>query len=84
MRVGGQEMSQLKFKVVGEQAINCSGCEQRIDNALQRLDGVQKVEASFQTQEVTVEIDDSKLTPGQVRTKLDQLGYEAAFAEETV
>jgi copper chaperone len=77
-------MARKTFKVVGDQKIHCASCEQRIDIALHRLEGVQEVEASFRTQEVTVEIDDSKLTPDQVRAKLEQLGYEASFAEETV
>jgi copper chaperone len=71
-------MARTTFKVVGDQKIHCAGCEQRIDNALHRLEGVREVEASFQTQEVTVIIDETKLSPEQVRAKLEQLGYHAA------
>lgn len=71
-------MAQVKFKVVGENKMNCGGCEQRVGNALHRLEGVRDVEASFQTQEVTVNIDESKLRGEQVRDKLRQLGYEAS------
>lgn len=70
-------MEQTTFKVIGDQKIHCAGCEQRIGNALRRLDGVQDVKASFKTQEVAVTIDDAKLSPERVQTKLEQLGYEA-------
>jgi copper chaperone CopZ len=73
-------MAQTTFKVTGETKIHCASCEQRVDRALSGLDGVSDVKASFQTQEVTVTIDDAKLTPEQVREKLEQLGYETSAA----
>ncbi len=66
------------FKVVGEQTIHCAGCEQRIGNALKRVPGVEGVQASHRTQDVSVEIDSAQVGPDQVRTKLEQLGYEVA------
>jgi copper chaperone CopZ len=75
-------MATTTFKVTGETEIHCASCEQRIDRALQRLDGVRDVKSSFQTQEVTVTTDDAKLSPDQVRARLEQLGYEAAPERE--
>ncbi len=66
----------LGFKVVGEQTIHCAGCEQRIGNALKRVPGVQDVQASHQTQEVRATIDPTRADAGQVRAKLEQLGYQ--------
>lgn len=71
-------MAQMTFKVVGENKMHCGGCEQRVDNALHRLEGVGEVQASFQTQEVTVTIDESKLSADQVRERLEQLGYKTS------
>jgi copper chaperone CopZ len=71
-------MAKTTFKVTGEAKIHCASCEQRIDRGLRRLDGVRDVKASFQTQEVTVTTDDAKISPDQVRARLEQLGYEAA------
>jgi copper chaperone CopZ len=71
-------MAKTTFKVIGETKLHCASCEQRIDRALQRLDGVRDVKASFQTQEVTVTSDDAKVSPEQVRARLEQLGYESA------
>ena len=64
------------FTVTGEQKIHCEGCEQRIDRALRRLAGVQDVEASAQSQRVIVEMDLEQVSPGQVRERLEMLGYE--------
>jgi copper chaperone CopZ len=59
-------MAKTTFKVTGETKIHCASCEQRIDSGLRRLIGVSDVKAGFQTQEVTVSIDDAKLSPEQV------------------
>ena len=77
-------MAQVRFKVEGENKMHCAGCEQRVDNALHRLEGVGEVRASFQTQEVTVTIDESKVSAEQVRERLEQLGYVAAPQGEPV
>ncbi len=69
-------MTETTFKVTGEQKIHCAGCEQRISNALKRLDGIQDVQASLQTQQVAVKIDPARVNPEQVRSRLEQLGYE--------
>jgi copper chaperone CopZ len=68
----------VELKVTGGAQINCAGCEQRIDNALRRLPGVEEVHASAQTQQVRVRFDPDRLQPAQVQAKLAQLGYEVA------
>jgi copper chaperone len=66
----------MHVTVTGEQQIHCAGCEERIRRALRRLPGVQAVEASAETQQVTVVIDPGRASPDQVRAKLEQLGYQ--------
>jgi copper chaperone len=73
--------STMNFTVTGEQQIHCEGCEQRIGRALERLDGVQAVEASAQTQRIAVEADTAQTTPDQLRERLDLLGYEVTDEE---
>jgi len=70
-------MSELSFKIVGEQPIHCEGCEQRITNALKRLEGVREVRADHRTQEVRVAVDPARLDAERVRAKLGQIGFEA-------
>jgi copper chaperone CopZ len=66
----------MDFTVTGEQDIHCEGCEQRITRALKRLDGVETVEASAQNQHISVETDPEQTGSGQLRDRLDLLGYD--------
>ncbi len=65
-----------EFTVTGEQKIHCEGCEQRIGRALKRLPGVERVEASADSQRVVVEFDPERLGDEELRDRLDLLGYE--------
>jgi copper chaperone len=65
-----------EFTVTGEQKIHCEGCEQRIDRSLRRLPGVEKVEASAESQRVVVEADPDRIGEDELRERLDLLGYE--------
>lgn len=66
----------IEFTVVGESKIHCTGCETRINFALQRMPGVQKVEANAQTQQVVIRVDSSQITPEQIQTRLKDIGFE--------
>ena len=68
----------LEFVVTGEGKMHCAGCEQRVSNALRRLPGVQDVKANATTQQVLVTIDAGQIGAEQVRTKLEQLGYQVS------
>jgi copper chaperone CopZ len=70
----------IELVVTGAEKMHCEGCEQRVSNALRRLPGVQEVRASAATQQVLVTIDPSQVGAEQVRTKLEQLGYQAKIA----
>jgi copper chaperone CopZ len=65
-----------EFVVTGERSIHCEGCEQRIDRSLGRLPGVEKVEASAESQRVVVEADPDRVGERELRERLDLLGYE--------
>ncbi len=67
-----------QYTVTGEEKIHCASCEQRIDNALRRVPGVQDVQASAQTQQVQVTINPDQTSADQVQAKLEQLGYQVA------
>jgi copper chaperone CopZ len=68
----------LLLEVVGERRIDCERCESRIGDGLRRLHGVQKVEASADTQRISVTIDPARVTPDRVRGELAELGYQVA------
>ena len=65
----------VHYTVTGEQKIHCAGCEERIRHALRRLSGGKDVQASAETQQVVVSFDPARVTPDQVRAKLEWLGY---------
>lgn len=68
----------IEFQVIGEEKIHCPGCETRIGFALRRLAGVRDVRASAETQRIAVTIDPDAVSAEQVRTRLQELGYEIA------
>lgn len=65
------------FTITGESKLYCAACEQRVRKALQRVPGIQAVQASARTQEVVVAIDPAQVAPAAVQAKLAQMGYEA-------
>lgn len=65
-----------EFTVVGDDKLHCEGCEQRVGRALKRLGGVREVEASYRTQRVAVEYDPGQVGEGEIRERLELLGYE--------
>lgn len=68
----------VQFEVIGEEQIHCEGCESRIANALRRLQGVEEVQASAETQRVKVTIDPARVSERDVRARLEQIGYRTA------
>jgi copper chaperone CopZ len=69
-------MPTMTFSVTGNQQIHCDGCEQRISRALERMNGVQTVDASAQSQRIVITTDLAQTGPDQLRERLDLLGYD--------
>lgn len=65
-------MKEINLKVNG---MACSGCENGIKNALQMIDGVEKVEANHTTCEVKVTLN-SNVTQEKIEQTISDLGYE--------
>ncbi len=58
--------------------IHCSGCVNTVTTAVQKLAGVQSVEASDVTKEVKITFDPAKVDEQKIRAMLAQVGYPAA------
>jgi len=71
------ENDNLKFKVIGDQTIHCSGCERTIQMALSRLLGVRHVKADHQTQLVDVTLNAEETDKATVLSALGEIGWEA-------
>ncbi len=64
------------FTIREETPIHCQGCEERIGTALRCLPGVEAVQASRETQAVSVTFDPERTTAAQVRERLAGAGFE--------
>lgn len=58
--------------------IHCSGCVRTVTTAVQKLAGVERVEASDATKEVRVEFDPARVDEAKIRGALASVGYPPA------
>lgn len=65
-------MKEIILKVNG---MMCSGCENRIKNALNEIDGIKEVEASHETSKVVIKCLDNVLEE-KIKEAIIDLGYE--------
>lgn len=65
-------MKETKIKVNG---MVCEGCENRVKNALSAIDGIEKVEASYQKGEVTI-LAKEKISKSIMEEKIEDIGFE--------
>ena len=63
---------EMIFKVEG---MMCNGCENRVQNALKTLDGVENVVASHVDGTVTVTLN-KEIDKNVVKAKIEDIGYE--------
>lgn len=68
-------MQQATLKVP---RIHCNGCVSTVTRALQNLPGVQTVDASDVSKQVTVQFDPAKVDETKIRSTLAGIGYPAA------
>ncbi len=66
------------FKVEG---MTCGGCEAGVRISVEKLDGVEEVEASHKEARATVTYDASKVSPEQIVEAIKKLGYKAELQE---
>ena len=66
-------MKEIKLQVRG---MSCSGCEQRIQKVLARVEGVVRSAADHQAGEVRVMFDPNRTSEQVVLSSIEQAGYE--------
>lgn len=69
-------MVRIEFTVIGNEKIQCIGCEMRIRFALKRISGVQHVMAGAEIQRVAVTFDPALLSPEHIQDRLKELGFD--------
>jgi len=57
--------------------MSCSGCEQNVESALQKLDGVTRVESDHEADTVEVVADES-VADDDIHAAIEQAGYDVA------
>ena len=58
-------------------AMHCAGCENTVQNALRRTDGVISADADHRTDSVKLRFDDVQVSEEQIRERIKALGFEA-------
>lgn len=58
--------------------MHCSGCENAVRTALQRTEGVIKVDADHRRDEVRLRFDAQRITEEQIRERVRAAGFEPA------
>jgi len=57
--------------------MSCTGCEQNVENALQNVEGVTRIEADNESDSVEVVTDDG-VDDDEIHSAIEQAGYEVA------
>ena len=65
-------MEDLIFKIDG---MMCNGCENRVQNAIKTIDGVENVIANHTNGTVTVTVN-KKIDKSIIKEKIEDIGYE--------
>jgi copper chaperone CopZ len=68
--------NKITFKVVGDRAIHCNGCERSIEIAIKQMPEVGQVSADRNTQLIEVTLSADNGDNGKVKTELNYLGYQ--------
>ena len=61
------------------QGMTCGGCVKSVTNALQREEGVEKVEVLLDQGKATVDYDPAQTSPEQLVEVVDDIGFEASL-----
>lgn len=66
----------LTLEVVGNDRLHCEGCEERVEQALKKVPGVNQVRAKSSNQRVKVLFDSSLLDADAITAHVARVGYQ--------
>ena len=72
-------LEKYKLKVMGEQTLYCSGCENAVQRGISMLPGVKRVKADHRTQQVEVASDATQTNLESIHERLEIMGYASVF-----
>ena len=64
----------MERKTISVAGMSCNGCEQNVESALQKLDGVARVEGDHEADTVEVVVDD--VADDDIHAAIEQAGYD--------
>lgn len=67
----------MKRETLDVTGMSCTGCEQNVESALQKLDGVTRVDADHEGDTVEVVVEDN-VPDDDLRATIEQAGYDVA------
>ncbi len=62
-------------KVIEIEGMKCTGCENAIETALGKIDGIFDVKADYRKGRAFVEYDENKVTMEDIAMQIESLGY---------
>lgn len=65
----------MKRETVSVTGMSCTGCEQNVENALQTVEGVTRVDADHEDDTVEVALKDG-VADGNLHAAIEQAGYD--------
>ena len=69
---GGIMMKEINLKVEG---MMCTGCENRIQNAVKNMNGIKSVKADHTTGTVKIEAEDG-IEESKLKEKIENIGFD--------
>lgn len=70
-------MSEVSYNVGG---VDCQGCVNAIERAIGSMPGVQSVHFDINAKRITVDFNDQKLKPEDIKVRIERAGYDAEQA----
>jgi copper chaperone len=67
----------MKRETISVTGMSCNGCEQNVENALQTIEGVTRVNANHEVDTVGVVIEDD-VADDDLHAAIEQAGYDVA------
>lgn len=67
---------QLAKETIPIRGMSCAACVRRVEQALSSLGGVKSATVNLAVERATVEYDRNAVTPEQIKSKVEELGYE--------
>lgn len=71
----------ITLEVVGDDRLNCEGCEERVENALKKVSGVGKVRAHSSNQRIEVLFDSVVLDANAIAARIANVGYQTKVVD---